>query len=467
MTSACITAYRAQGAIAFPAYAQPQVRDVVPYAISGTTVGLTTDPIIAANTALEVIILGSGFEAFSNDSAVRSAYLRCGYGFDGDDWIERPDWIRPNYNAGYLYSRSDDKVLLMAPTVFNDSMISCYVPYPPPALPGSKIWPLVVASVRVALNGQSFTNTTGMPTLTYDTDALHVPELVDAYYSSDLTMLMVVFDRQPTNRAGMVGMAPCRQIFDTETIASLKTAADLSYVPQCGWQDDSTVVVYLSSVSNIAAGLKITLKPNLIRPKAAGSSATYDLGYCANPPASAFEAGGRCSQPFAKTRAKSALSIRVHPDYACDQRATLERETCTLPKAEIRAPEEISMCSNSALSFDGSRSVGGGARPLHYKWMAVPRESDNYFAFQQKLDELGSVAVPTLSAADLAGGNIFTVRLVVTDVFGVQSPPASATVRRSNRTIPSVEIEAPALTYIRSSGKVCMKTASHPFPFIR
>ena len=133
----------------------------------------------------------------------------------------------------------------MAP-VFND-MISCYVPYPPPALPvcGKIPWPLVVASVRVALNGQSFTNTTGMPTLTYDTDALHVPELVDAYYSSDLTML-VVFDRQPTNRAGMVGMAPSRQIFDTETIASLKTAADLSYLPQCGWQDDSTVVVYLS-----------------------------------------------------------------------------------------------------------------------------------------------------------------------------------------------------------------------------
>ena len=127
-----------------------------------------------------------------------------------------------------------------------------------------------------------------------------------------------------------------------------------------------------------------------------------------------------------------------------------------MPFATVRAPEQFSSCADSEVSLDGSRSTGGGIKPLTYKWMAVPRECDNYYRVQARLDALGSVAVPLLRASELSGGVTFTIRLVVTDVFGVSSPDATVTVNRATGPIPAVEIESPQLVYVRSTGSVSL-----------
>ena len=46
--------------------------------------------------------------------------------------------------------------------------------------------------------------------------------------------------------------------------------------------------------------------------------------------------------------------------------------------------------------------------------------------------------------------------VIVTDIFGVKSAPASVAVRRSTLKIPAIEIESPALVYVRSLGKVVL-----------
>ena len=51
---------------------------------------------------------------------------------------------------------------------------------------------------------------------------LHKPALLEVYFPQDAaTTLQLVFDSQPTNRAGMNGLGDCSQILDASTVEQL------------------------------------------------------------------------------------------------------------------------------------------------------------------------------------------------------------------------------------------------------
>ena len=56
--------------------------------------------------------------------------------------------------------------------------------------------------VRVSLNGVSYA---GEGNIRFQFIGLHPPQLVDAYFSRDLTSLVMQFDSQPTNQVRWVG----------------------------------------------------------------------------------------------------------------------------------------------------------------------------------------------------------------------------------------------------------------------
>ena len=59
------------------------------------------------------------------------------------------------------------------------------------------------------------------------------------------TSLMVKLDDQPTNRAGMSGLAECSHVLHESTVAILR--GNDPETPKCFWTDDSTFVVYLTT----------------------------------------------------------------------------------------------------------------------------------------------------------------------------------------------------------------------------
>ena len=65
--------------------------------------------------------------------------------------------------------------------------------------------------VSIALNGQTFTAETP---LRYAFLGLHRPALIEVFFPSEATSLIVLFDSQPTNRAGMNGLEPCSHVLD-------------------------------------------------------------------------------------------------------------------------------------------------------------------------------------------------------------------------------------------------------------
>lgn len=108
--------------------------------------------------------------------------------------------------------------------------------------------------MRVALNGLDFTSRLAAATSSTEATVeqlpkfsflgLHPPAMLEAYFTPDSTTLIIRFDAQPTNRAGMNGVRACSTVLDHATASQLKgTAVDDA---SCYWADDSTLVARVS-----------------------------------------------------------------------------------------------------------------------------------------------------------------------------------------------------------------------------
>lgn len=206
----------------FTAYSPPYIASVFP--TQGDALGGST-----------VTIYGLGFTALSPVAAVRAKLLRCKFGR-----AEAPPVEAVSHT---------------------DSQVECVTPWGE----GND------QPVRVALNGVDFTSrlhaATGsaeasveqLPTFNFL--GLHPPALLEAYFTPDSTTLMIRFDAQPTNRAGMNGVRACSTVLDDATTSQLKgTAAEDA---SCYWADDSTLVARVSGRSarrcwpyNVAKGTR-------------------------------------------------------------------------------------------------------------------------------------------------------------------------------------------------------------------
>ena len=80
-------------------------------------------------------------------------------------------------------------------------------------------------------------------------------QLVDVYFPAAATTLVIQFDRQPTNRAGMNGQQPCALILSAPTVATLR--GDAAAAPLCAWTDASTLVAYLTKFTHAGPGMGV------------------------------------------------------------------------------------------------------------------------------------------------------------------------------------------------------------------
>lgn len=177
---------------------------------------------------------------------------------------------------------------------------------------------------------------------------------------------------------------PCTTVLDDATAAQLRGSAESDAL--CDWLDDSSLFALLSSSTAAAASMAVTLRPNVLWPR----------GYT-----------GSCAG--AHSKCAPAQTLAVDDLFPCDMATTPERELCVEPTAVIQAPMELGSCAGSGLLLDGSRSAGGGVRPLAYSWSAPPRSCDNYYDVTAALSMAGSVPTVTLPADALDGGSSFTI----------------------------------------------------------
>lgn len=370
----------------FRHYRQPNVTAVIP-----------TEADAEGGTV--VAVYGSGFSALSASTELQSSFLRVRFGSLG---------------------------VAVPPVSLTDSVITLRSPY------GSGS-----ARVQVALDSRTFSNLPVAPVFTFK--GLYAPALVGASFDRDgATTLIIRFDEQPTNRAGMIGIGPCSAVLDDTTSSQLQGTSAESVPSSCYWADDSTLVAQLTMHTLAAAGMRVGIRSNVLWPKA------WD--------APTAPASRSCSLPSSKC---ASGSTTVGLDFPCDSPHTSEIELCARPTAIIMASRSISRCPGTSLKLDGSRSMGGGARPLTYRWSALPRSCDNFPMISSFLAQLPSSAeTVTLEASILSGGARFDLQLVVTNFLGADSPPTLVSVHRAAAAIPTVFINAPPLLIFPSSGAV-------------
>ena len=280
--------------------------------------------------------------------------------------------------------------------------------------------------------------------------------------------MVVQFDEQPTNRAGMLGLSDCSMLLEESTIAILQGDGEES--PQCfcdywltrgpqppfpccslhdtrachvrntflAGTDDSTVTVYLTTYTYAAPGMAVSVRPYVLWPKLWALGGVY--GSCGLD-------DGMCN---------THLSMDVDAYFPCNQRATAEREECVVPVAYIGGPTAISSCPGTALQLDGSRSSGGGIKPLVFSWSAHPILSDSYHKVQPALSAAGDAERVSVST-ELDGGRKFLFLLRVSSFLGVQSDEYEFEVLRDPLPIPTISIEAPPVFTFRSSTQVSVQ----------
>ena len=109
------------------------------------------------------------------------------------------------------------------------------------------------------------------------------------------------------------------------------------------------------------------------------------LGEAIDAGVKAVRVDGTCDVP--ETMCAGAISITVDANYPCDTRDTAAVEACMQPQAIILAPTKISSCPGTQIRLDGSRSSGGGIKPLIFQWSCHPTRSDNYYTIQPSVRE--------------------------------------------------------------------------------
>ena len=387
----------------FTAYAEPLVSSVHPN--SGSAEGGTL-----------VVVWGSGFTALSSSEVLRASYLRCRFG--------------SSPGAAELTSLSH-----------NDSAVVCLTTWGEET-PGGQL-------AMVSLNGGgAYSSSAGV---TFDFQGLHPPTIVDAYFNTAATSLVIQFDAQPTNRGLVNGVVDCSALLDEATSLQLQGTSPNDAL--CYWYDDFTVVAQLNMFTNAAPGMTVTLKTGVIWPA--------QWAY----PGSCDGEGSLCSN----------ATFTVDPDDPCDQKMTAAVEACVQPSALIQAATEIPACSDMVLSLDASRSTGGGIKPMAFEWSAHPTKTDNYFLVQTALDLANGAETLTL-ASELNGGSTFVFLLVVTNFLGQRSTAYTVTVTRATLAVPTVTIQAAPVVGIRKSGSTtlpakatlanCFSSASSTIDFV-
>ena len=249
-----------------------------------------------ANGGSTVTITGSGFGALGADRSL----FRCGFG--GTTQHEPPSFL-------------------------NDTHAICVTTWGKDVDEGQP--------VSVALNGVSFYEPSGDFRVPYFFVGLHKPALIDVYFPPEATTLVVLFDSQATNRGGMNGLAPCSDVLDEDTVATIRgTAPD---PPECSWSDDSTLVVLLSIFTDAAPGMRVGVKAGVIWPQLWSKGSATWPSECGDNPCGCV--GDGVDEEALLCSAAQELSIDA--DFPCDLRGTTEREPCALPQALIQAPSEI------------------------------------------------------------------------------------------------------------------------------
>ena len=352
-----------------------------------------------ANGGTEVSIQGFGFTALNDDYLIQRRALRCSFG----------GTVQP-----------------LQPRFHNDTFILCVTTWGSEAPAGLK--------VGVALNGETFTTSEDVR---FRFVGLYKPNIIDVYFIPEATSMIVQFDDQATNRAGMSGLAECSLMLEPSTMKTLQGTD--SETPKCFWMDDSTVAIYLTTYTFAAPGMTVKVLNGVLWPKL----------------------WARAGQPDACVAEKSlcnvGLEMSVDEYFPCNLRSTDEREECTSPLALIRGPTAISSCPQTEIKLDGSRSSGGGIKPLIFSWAAHPILSDNARLITSALLSSGSTERVRLEASQLTGGRRFLFLLRVTNFLGVQSPEYNFSVLRDPLPIPTISIEAPPLFTFRSSINVTVQ----------
>ena len=365
-----------QDMVDFIVYASPELYSIQPS---------TGD----SNGGTVVTIAGKGFERMfpgptARDYLIRTLNLRCSFG---------------------------GQVQPLEPTFHNDTHVVCTTTWGDESPNG--------LLAGVALNGQTFATDNNVR---FEFKGLHKPALVEVFFSLTATALIVKFDEQPSNRAGMAGVSPCSTLLKDDTVAAIKgTSPD---EPTCLWYDDSTMIVFLTMFTNAAPGLVVNIKPNVLWPK------TWKVPAwgCSGPESMCAGANGEI------------VTMTVDPFFPCDRVATLDRELCIQPVALIQAPAKISSCPGTEISLDGARSEGGGIKPLTFTWAAHPTKSDNYYEISNSLVSQGDTPTATLST-ELDGGRTYVFLLYVSNFLGSSSAEFELTVLRDSMPIPTISIE--------------------------
>ena len=282
----------------FATYAPPFVASIMP--AEGDAEGGTM-----------VTIFGKGFQALSSTYTTRASYLKIMFGTAG---------------------------LPVSTQAHTDEMIFAVTPW---GVEGSQ-------PVRVALNSFSFQSRKALtPEIgNLDTNLSHAPgfmfkglrppALVEAYFPPEGTTLVIRFDPQPTNRAGMNGIAPCSMVLDAATSSQLKGSGPTD--ANCYWSSDNELVVQLTMYTAATGGMTVGIKRGVLWP----AQWAYP-GSCEVP-------NSQCVVP-----GTDGSSVVVDADFPCDTRATDERELCIQPTALIQAPTVISSCPGTTITLDGTR----------------------------------------------------------------------------------------------------------------
>ena len=357
-----------------------------------------------SNGGTVVTVVGSGFTQMYPGNSAR-------------DYLYRTRLLKCSFGA---------QVQALEPAFHNDTHIVCTTTWGDESPNG--------LLVGIALNAQSFVTDNDVR---FSFVGLHKPALVEVYFPPEATTLVIQFDEQPSNRANMKGVSPCSMVLAPDTVAVLQGSA--SAEPNCFWPDDTKLVAYLTMFTNAGPGIVVNIKPNVLWPK----TWKYPPEGCNGPNTMCAGAG-------------EAVTMTVDPFFPCDRLATIEREPCVQPVSLIQAPDKISSCPGTALSLDGTRSSGGGIKPLVYTWAAHPTKSDNYYQISSSMVGQGSVEKAALST-ELDGGRTYVFLLYVTNFLGSVSANYEISILRDSMPIPTISIEAPPLFTFRASSKVALQ----------
>jgi hypothetical protein len=346
----------------------------------------------SATGGVPVVIQGSGFAAFSTNPALRTANLRCRFG----------DTVQP-----------------IPPSFLNDTHVGCITTWGVDTPEGM--------SVGVALNKVSFGADSGVK---FKFLGLHKPALVFAYFvEPQADRLVLRFDGQATDRAGMNGPEDCSKILDADTVEQIfGYGTPATERPnECEWLDDATVVVYLTLYTSAEPGMDVCLKSAIapaIYPEACG---------CPWDPSD----GPECAEDFCN----EAQCVTVSTLYPCDDGLSDVKAECPTPEPEINSPDMIGECPDAPLALDGSASRGGGIVPLTYYWGAH-RFSDKARQIKDAFAAAGTVARVTLSSS-LNGGFDFRFLVKVCNFLRRCSEVIYRDVARAALPIPVVTILSP------------------------